>query len=66
MRKPRQLKKNAYYHVSNGEHMKYANGVFPIGNTERKQQISQTRSSNHERQNQKIPVGVNPRSSGKI
>jgi hypothetical protein len=22
--------------LSNGEHMKYANGVFPIGNTERK------------------------------
>ena len=28
MRKPRQLKKNAYYHVSNDEHMKYANEVF--------------------------------------
>ena len=27
--------------ANNGEHMKYANGVFPIGNTERKQQISQ-------------------------
>ena len=51
MRKPRQLKKNAYYHVSNGEHMKYANGVFPIGNTERKQQIPQTCPSHHERQN---------------
>ena len=32
----------------------------------RMQQISQTRSSNHERQNQKIPAGINPRSSGKI
>ena len=31
-----------------------------------KQQMSQTRSSNHERQNQKIPVGINPRSSGKV
>ena len=30
------------------------------------QQISQTCPSHHERQNQKIPVGVNPRSSGKI
>jgi hypothetical protein len=28
MRKPRQLKKNAYYHVNNDEHMKYANEVF--------------------------------------
>ena len=51
---------------SNGEHMKYANGVFPIGNTERKQQISQNRPNYHVRQNQKIPIGVNPRSSGKV
>ena len=30
MRKPRQLKKNAYYHVCYDEHMKYANEVFNV------------------------------------
>ena len=32
----------------------------------RKQQISPNRPNYHERQNQKIPAGVNPRSSGKV
>ena len=32
----------------------------------RMQQISPNRPNYHVRQNQKIPVGVNPRSSGKV